>query len=515
MNQFTQKPISDKSEPAGEYTEEPIITDTERYTAKPRQNRITAGTRKPQKKHRVRKYLLGIFGVAALATIAGGVYAYRVTSAFSDKPNQLGFIEQIHRVLDTNVDKLRGEKEDRINVLLLGNGGDGHAGGSLTDTIMVASIKPSTKQVALLSLPRDLVVNFGSDNGAHASYRKINNMVFLGGMDLAKEKIKDVTGLDIQYTLQVDFDAFRDIIDTIGGVNVTVDNAFTDYEYPDYNYGYQTISFKTGEQPMDGERALQFARSRHGNNGEGSDFARAARQQKILEAVQAKLLSLSTLLNPVKIGGILNDLGDHVSTDMEIWEMLRFASIAKEIDRSKIINQVVDNSSDGLVHTDRSEETGASIVVPNAGLGNFSEIQAVAQYIFDPVAPDTASTNPAQESAIIAVQNGSSITGLATNTAAMLKAKGFGTATVGNGLTKLSTSTVIYDVSGGKFPLTSQALATLFGVPVQQSILPSTNTGVRSATDVDSTKVDLATLPSGVNFILLLGSDAATVVAKK
>jgi len=81
-----------------------------------------------------------------------------------------------------------------------------------------------------------------------------------------------------------------------------------DYTYPTLDYGYQTVRFTEGDQTMDGDTALKYVRSRHGTNGEGSDFARSKRQQKVILAVKEKLSGFGTLANPSKVNAVLNDL---------------------------------------------------------------------------------------------------------------------------------------------------------------------------------------------------------------
>jgi hypothetical protein len=204
---------------------------------------------------------------------------------------------------------------------------------------------------------------------------------------------------------------------------------------------------------------------------------------------------------------------------MEIWEMLRFAEIAKDIDRSKIINAVVGEGEGGLVYSTRSEETGASIVVPNAGYDDFSEIQDMALHVFEAATanPDAVNADALQaEAAVIDVQNGSSLNGLATTTAELLADNGLtiDATNIGNGLTKLNTTTVIYDVSGGANPLTAAVLEEYFDTTVVSASIPTnTNSSVRVASDVDSSRVDISTLPADVDFVILLGSDAATANA--
>lgn len=459
---------------------------------------------KKASRHIIRSLLLASVVIFATATISFGTYAYSVTrNRITEKQDQTNFFGQVHRILDENVEPLQGEQRDLITLALYGEGGWDHPGGTLTDSIMVAFIKPSTHDVALLSIPRDLVITYDENpEDDYFEYRKINYAVELGGIAFANEKIQEVTGVSVDYYVLLDFDGFRNIIDDLGGVPVTVENSFTDYEYPDYAYGYQTIAFDAGTQQMNGETALQFARSRHGNNGEGSDFARAKRQQKILEAVQEKSLRLSTLANPARLSNILSDLGNHISTNMEIWEMMRFARIAREVDRQKIINKVIDNSANGLLVSEISPETGAYILVPRKGAGKFGEVHQLVKKIFKQAEVVT-------EKAHLAVQNGSGINGLAKIVAHLLEAADLPVEQQGNAMEHTLEETTIYDLTHGTKPLTSKALDDL----LPGKIIPATRTegstgDVRLSTDLNPAVIVMADLPDVLDFIIVLGRDA-------
>lgn len=444
------------------------------------------------------------------------MYAYSLTkSQIIDKEGQKNFFGQVRRIVDKNAELLNGEDADRVNILLLGQGGKKHEGGMLADTIMVASIQPSTNRVALISIPRDLQVAFyPSPTTKLPSYYKINSSTSRGGVTLAIEKVEEVTGLTMHYYMLIDFDGFRDVVNTIGGVNVVVDNAFTDREYPDYKFGYQTISFNKGVLEMDGERALQFTRSRHGNNREGSDFARARRQQKVLEATREKVLSASTLLNPAKMNGLMNDLGDHVSTNIEIWEMARFAGVAQSVDTAAIVNTVIDTSPNGLLVMD------GGWIVPRAGLGVYDEIHALTETIFDASSQADQITGEGSselaklqkhaiaEKARIVVQNGSSVNGLASKTATLLTNEKLSVENVGNARVKTIGTTVIYDISQGKDTATAQYLASLLDAQVVSATIPSTDAPVRLGSDLDPSIINMELVTSKTDIVVLVGANA-------
>ncbi|PIW36278.1 MAG: hypothetical protein COW24_06215 [Candidatus Kerfeldbacteria bacterium CG15_BIG_FIL_POST_REV_8_21_14_020_45_12] len=516
---------SDNNEAKATHRESPIINDTpnndplsvkvdlsKRSKVGGKRDAVTrlANSARQRALHPVRRVFMIAGVVLFLGLLAFSVYAYNFAkNNIVQGDDQASFFGQIHRIINEDVEPLQGEDEDRINVLLLGQGGLDHPGGTLVDTVMVASIQPSTGKVALLSLPRDMVIPYNPKPAcgvACLEYRKLNYIMELGGVDFAKETIKEVTGLPIHYYVLIDFAGFRQVIDTLGGVDVYVENGFTDYEYPDYNYGYQTVIFPEGDNKFDGERALQFARSRHGNHGEGSDFARAARQQKILEAVRDKMLSASTLLNPVKINGLMTDLGDHLSTDMEFWEMARFADIAKSVDRGAIVNDVIDHSEDGELYSEISPETGAYVLITRAGLGNYSDIQVVATSAFGLSATTEAA---GAENSVVTIQNGSTLTGIANKTSKELRVDGIAVDGIGNALTKTVEKTVIYDLTSGTKPETQKILEELLNVTVERSSLPGGNgdAKIRLGSQVDTSEVNADTLPANTDFIILLGAD--------
>ncbi len=234
---------------------------------------------------------------------------------------KLPVISQIRSILGVS-DKLTNKDDDRINFLLLGIGGTGHEGALLTDTMMLASIQLSTKQISLVSIPRDLLVKI-PDNGFqrinHASaYGEVNNYPGGGGA-LSARTVSETFAIPIDYWLRVDFAGFITVIDELGGVDVEIEKSFVDNQYPTEDFTVTSLSFMVGLEHMDGNRALMFARSRHGDNGEGSDFARSKRQQKILLAVKEKILNWKTLANPNRVYNLFEDVKAHTQTNIGAW----------------------------------------------------------------------------------------------------------------------------------------------------------------------------------------------------
>ncbi|MFA6511605.1 MAG: LCP family protein [Patescibacteria group bacterium] len=410
----------------------------------------------------------------------------RISIGDSENP---GFLTQLGQLITSGDRKLIGESEDRVNILLMGIGGDGHDGAYLADTIMVISLRPSTKQISMLSIPRDLAVPI-LDYG----YRKINNALAFGqaegyeggGEKLLSDVISEVFDIPIHYFARVDFQGFVDVIDRIGGVTIDVERSFTDYQYPTDDYGYQTIRFSAGTQRMDGATALEYVRSRHGNNGEGSDFARATRQQNVLQAAKNKILTFGTLLNPTKISGLLEAINKHYVSNIELWEMARIGNIAKTYDTDNIITYVLDNSAEGFLKTEIGLN-GAYLLVPRAG--DFEELQFLANNIFD-------IGGIKQEDALVMVQNGTTTPGLAGAASEEIASYGIETRLILERATDTGTTT-LYDFTNGAAQETSAIIVEHFGATVK--------TGTQEMRDAL-----LLSEQEAPDFLLIMGQDQVT-----
>lgn len=348
--------------------------------------------------------------------------------------------------------KLIGEAEDRINVLLIGMGGEGHDGPFLTDTLIVGSIRPSDGSVAMLSIPRDLLVPV-PDYG----WRKINSVNAFGelassgrGGELTRTTVEGLLGIDIPYYVRIDFNGFKSIIDDVGGIDVYVERGFTDYSYPTYDHGLQTVSFEEGWRHMDGETALRFARSRHGNNGEGSDFARSERQQKVLSALKRKMTDYKTFLNPATVSNTLASLQSNVATNINLGELLRLAGMARGIETSDIGHKVLDNRPDGALVD--SVVNGAYVLLPKGG--DWNVLRDIAIGLFDAAesaGPDETAPPPTEAmGAAIEIQNGNGTGGVAREMSGTLAKLGFKIIKIGNADSFEYADTLLFDLTGGK-----------------------------------------------------------------
>lgn len=456
-----------------------------------------------KKRRRWRRVLMVVvLSLAITVTAYSGVKA--PVESLGEIRGPLSFIAHVSRLVVSAEKPLAGSNDDRVNVLLLGMGGAGHDGPLLTDTIMVLSVKPSTNQAALISIPRDLLVEIPG-----YGWRRINSINAYAeqdtpgkGGDVTAQAIGKMLNLDIPYYVRIDFRGFEKLIDELGGVTVTVDRSFSDPLYPTADDEVQTISFSAGKQKMDGKTALVFARSRHGSNGEGSDFARSRRQQKILLAVKEALLSAGTLTNPGRITSIAELLRTHISTNVEAWQMLRLADIGSKIDTNKLGHLVFDDAPNGLLTA--AVVDGAFVLVPRGN--DYSLLAGAAGRVFD-AAAEQADTAAALEGGGIRleIQNGTRREGFAGETADALQTAGFTVATYGNAAKQNYERTVIYDLSDGQHPEALRQLQNQLSADISVS-LPG---WILSASVPNQITLSPPT-PTGTNvdFLIILGNSS-------
>ncbi len=403
---------------------------------------------------------VGSFAVGRVTQSQAGTFAM---SGLDNIP----LIGQMRHLISSPDRQLQGEGDGRINILLLGMGGDGHDGANLTDTMMVASIDPVKNKVAMLSIPRDLLVPLPGHG-----WQKVNAANAFGeiesrgnGADFSRTTLEGLLGISIPYYIRADFAGFKSVVDSVDGVDVYIDRSFTDYTYPTTsasgtdNFGVQVISFKKGWTHLSGSDALRYTRSRHGNNGEGSDFARAARQQKVLSALKDKLLTAATFKNPTVITNTLAALQSNITTNLQIGEILRLAGVAHRIKSTDISHKVVDASA-GSPLTE-SVYGGAYVLVPRND--DWSGLRTLAANVFSIGTTDTtdvpnpalaataapAVSAPAQKPRV-EIQNGNGTPGQAQTFGKKLVADGFQIVKIGNADSFGYDESVIFDLTHGK-----------------------------------------------------------------
>ncbi|MBU1130657.1 LCP family protein [Patescibacteria group bacterium] len=399
--------------------------------------------RPPVKKAAILKIVLIII---LIVLVSGAMYLSEIVFSSSKNSlaglNKFNPLKQLARLVTSPDKRVAGEFNDRVNILAMGMGGPGHDGPYLTDTIIVISLKPSTGEVGLISLPRDMVVQLNS-----GEWVKINQVYAMGratdekqAAEYARQIIEKTLDLPIHYYGIISFQGFEEFIDNIGGILVKVEAGFVDNQYPTADYKTTTVAFEAGEQLMDGQTALIFARSRHGTNFEGSDFARSRRQQLILQAIKEKVLKFSTLLSPTKLSSIFKLVDDYVETDLSVWQAIKIAKMVENTADNQVYRFVLDDSPESLLEPGFTGQ-GAWILQPKNG--NFQAIQRMVNNIFN-------IGYIKEEAAKIEIQNGIAEPGLAFWTAVHLERLGYDIIKYGNALSDDYQTSVIYDISDDK-----------------------------------------------------------------
>ena len=389
------------------------------------------------------------------AVLTAAATAYQLAAPASDPLasllRHLPVVRDVARLINPQLTPLANR--DTVYLAIGGISGVGNDGPLLTDTIMVVVLKPKSGQFGLVSVPRDLAV--ATTAGA---FRKVNSVYPLAeakqrgsGLNEFKQVLSSITGAPISYAAVINFNGFEQLIDAFGGVSVDIPKSFTDYTYPDGRGGVKTVSFTAGRQRLNGATALEYARSRHGNNSENSDFARARRQQLITVSLANEALQLRTLTSPRRLSALINLLNDSVDTDLPAGDAVDVALQFQNADPAAAPRLVIDDSPNGFLNNAIGPD-GAFLLTPRGG--SFANIQRAVANLFNPASITSDVT--------VAVENGTPIAGLALQVADQLAAAQFRVSSFGNAGRQDVVRTVIYDHSGGNAPLARSRLAEIF-----------------------------------------------------
>jgi LCP family protein required for cell wall assembly len=307
------------------------------------------------------------------------------------------------------------------NILLLGSGGgEAHAakGHKLTDSMMIASVDISGRNVVILSIPRDFFVETPHTKGKineilrdESRYflkeikkrpENLEELSILKGDDRKKflwkleaeadesakeevrKKLEEIFDIDIHRTVHIDFRGFEKFVDAIDGIDLVVEKTINDPTYPDFEWGYDPFYLEAGQQHIDGSTALKYARSRHGT----SDFDRARRQQKILSAIKEKMMSLEILTSPEYLKKIFDVVQENYVSDISWSEIITLAEFASKFPRKNISSYVLndDPKKPGgfLVTPNRELYGGAFVLVPflNLEKEKYTQLKIFAKMIF-------------------------------------------------------------------------------------------------------------------------------------
>jgi LCP family protein required for cell wall assembly len=329
--------------------------------------------------------LVFVFPLFLCGAVVSGYYFYDTVREYVANANMPGYGSlppaalQLQQPLPPSASEPSLAAGERINVLLLGiDKREGEVGPFRTDTMIVATLDPKTHTAGMLSVPRDLYVPIPYPG---IGQNRINTANFFGdlykypggGPALAKKTVEYNLGIPIHYYVRIDFSGFIKIVDTLGGIDIDVPVAIDDPEYPTENYGTQVLHIPAGHLHMDGELALEYARSRHTT----SDFDRSKRQMQILKAIRDKALKLDLL---PKLPQLYVQFMDTVETDMPLPQVLALAPIAAQVRSDNIeVRSIDQNMTFNVTLND-----GAEVLWPDRS--------KIAAYLNEMFAPPAASS---------------------------------------------------------------------------------------------------------------------------
>jgi LCP family protein required for cell wall assembly len=352
----------------------------------------------------------------------------------------------------------------------LGQGGETEqAGGDLTDSMMIASLDPINMKLTLLSIPRDLWVD-------PAGYwpMKINAVYESAEMRALSQNPKNLSaaenagfkevcnivqqylGVQMNYYAMIEFSAFQQAVDTLGGINVTLSQSYSD---PTMLIGSKYLYLPAGTSHLDGAWALGYARSRHG--AARGDFDRGEHQQQVLVGIKDKVMTLGTYSNPVKVSDLLGTFGDRVHTNISITDMMRIYDIIKKMPDSAITHVDLDQTPGAVVTTGMIGNQ--SVVYPLAGVNDYTAVQAF-------VRTNLKDGFLTKENASVIVLNGTTKPDLASQEASVLKGYGYRVIATGNAPKQNLTATILIDNTRGVDKYTRHYLEQRLGTSAVSSV---------------------------------------------
>lgn len=418
-----------------------------------------------------------IIGVVILMLVIGGYFAYKAFSNGS-KVFQGNILDAF-----TQSAPLKQDGNGRSNILIFGTAEDDeggeHGGANLTDSLMVLSVDQTRKDAYMISLPRDLWVEY-AETCAVGNQGKLNAAYFCASDDGVNEeagskalqaKIDEITGLDIQYNVHLNFTAVVEAVNAVGGVDIKVESddprGILDRNF-DWKCNYQCyyVNYKNGEVAhMDGDHALAFSRARNANGGYGlpnGNFDREKNQQKVIVALREKAVSAGTMTNLGAVAGLMDALGNNLRTNFDAKEIRTLMTLGNDINTDQIRSISLVDEDVALVTT--GNVSGQSVVRPIAGLFDYRDIQA---HIREQLSSDPVT----KEKAGVDVLNGSGTAGVAQRQADKLNEQGFIINDVGNAPEGQYDKVTVYQIGTGN-PATAAKLKEVYGVEVQATAPP-------------------------------------------
>jgi LCP family protein required for cell wall assembly len=314
-------------------------------------------------------------------------------------------------------EKLAVDENGRTNVLIFGTegysmGNNDHPGSNLTDSIMVLSVDQEKHNAFMISLPRDLYVEHECKGVIGTTAGKLNETYYCAygknkdeaaGANELQKTVGKILGLDVQYYVHINFKVLVDLVDTIGGIDLTFEKAIYD---PNFDWMCKNkcnyVKYSAGQTAhLDGIHALYLARSRGaaGGYGIGTDFERGANQQKILVAIQKRVVEDGALLNVSAAFKMLDSLGDNVKTNFKTKEIRTIIDLVQGFDSGNIKQLTLANKEENLYLVKTMNINGASCVIPS-GVSGMYDYSRIKKYVAERVAEfntPVEATEPAED----------------------------------------------------------------------------------------------------------------------
>jgi len=393
----------------------------------------------PKKKHN-----FGFLLIIIMIIIFGYASYKVVTLAQSFSPKDI--------ILSIFSQKIKTDEKNHTNFLLVGTGGGDHDGADLTDSIKVVSIDHDNKYITMISVPRDLWVKTEEFGGTRINqlfeFKKGQTDSEQIGMDFLSQKISEITGLDIHYNIKIDFESFKQAVDSLGCVHIDVPSAIYDPFYPkDGTYSYDPFKIEAGPQCIDGDTALKYARSRY--TTAGGDFNRSERQALLIRAIKDSALSAGVLLNPKKLSNLYATFKDNIYMDLSWDELIYLAKISSKFASDKILSQTINDvpyDVGGFLYAPpRDDFKGASVLCPSYSMRkanctdpeSYTEIRQFIDFF-------SFNTEIFEKQMPLRLLNGTKINGIALDALYMLSRHGFEVTRYGNAINTDTDFTTVY-----------------------------------------------------------------------
>lgn len=486
---------------AGDSTSNPMGHRSKRHRKSSKLDQGGKAKTKSKKRRLIKRLIISILILAVVFFAASFIWKAfgNIGKVFEGNPLD---------ILTSNT-PLDEDDNGRTNILMLGTSDDevGHEGSYLTDSIMIVSIDQDKHDAYMISIPRDLWVKYGQ--ACLAGYEGKINVAYscFGGAtgDIEKDRAalkkaipfySNITGIDIQYAVNLNYTVFRDAVNAVGGkitVNIQSRNS---RGILDSNFDWKCGSTKAqklkncppnghflqlpnGEQELDAEHALYLALARGVGAPtyglEESNFDREQNQQLVIRAIMDKAKQVGIFSNPTTISSLLDSMGNNLRTTFGSKHINTLIKIAEDFDSDNMQSISLLDADPAVLTT--GTVNGQSVVVPTAGRYDYSKLQAF-------IAKNLSNDPAIRENPTIYVYNGGAASGSAATVSDQLSEKGYNAVVKGNVDDDVDAKYAIYDLSSGSKTASVSALEKLFGVKAKSISSDDLPAGAQAGADI-------------------------------